>query len=210
MAVTYPLTMPATPNFSRASFKLDSNITLFESPLTKTEQVLERAGARWSAVYSLPAMKRGAETAAWTAFFISLRGRLGTFLAFDPHNAVARGSVPGTPKVMGASQTGNSLVTDGWGTNQSNILLPGDYIQLPTGPDSKRLHMVVEAASSDGVGSGEATLEIEPALRESPLDDDPITVVNARVVMRLLSNTVSWDEGLAEFQQFSFAAQEVL
>lgn len=208
MAVTYPLTMPATPSFARASFKLTSNITLFESPLTKTEQVLERAGARWEAVYTLPAMRRGAETAAWTAFFVSMRGRFGTFLAFDPHNAVARGGVPGTPLVMGGDQTGNSLVTDGWGSNQSNILLPGDYIELPTGPDSKRLHMVVEAASSDGVG--EATLEIEPALRESPLDDDPITVVNARVVMRLLSNTVSWDEGLAELQQFSFAAREVL
>ena len=32
----------------------------------------------------------------------------------------------------------------------------------------------------------------------------------ARVALRLLSNTVSWDEGLAEFQQFSFAAREVL
>ena len=92
----------------------------------------QRTGARWEGVYTLPVMKRGAETAVWTAFFISLRGRLGTFLAFDPHNAVARGSVPGTPLVKGATQTGNSLVTDGWGLNQSNILLAGDYIIVDT------------------------------------------------------------------------------
>jgi len=203
MAVTYPLAMPATPNFVKATFKLASNVTVFESPLSKTEQVLERDGARWSAVYTLPTMKRGDETAAWMSFFTSLRGRRGTFLGFDPHNTAPRGSAPGTPLVNGGGQSGNALVTDGWTASQSNILLAGDYIEV-----GGRLHMVVEAASSDG--GGNATLEIEPHLRESPADGAAIVTATPKVTMRLLSNEVSWDEGLAEFQEFSFAAREVL
>ncbi len=203
MAVSYPLTIPPSPGFGRARFELVSNVAVFESPLSRVEQVLERDGARWSAVFTVATMRRGADTGAWTAFFSSLRGRRGTFNGYDPLATSPRGSAGGTPLVKGAGQTGNSLITDGWPANQSGVLLKGDYIQV-----NARFHMVVEDADSDG--GGNATLEIEPKVRESPPDNAAITTTNPKVKMRLIDNRVGWDEALAQIYGFSFAAMEVL
>jgi len=202
MAVSYPLSLPATPLFASARFSLSANTTVFTSPLSGVESVLERPGAKWAAEFTLPAMLR-AQAAAWTAFFASLRGRRGTFYGYDPAATTPRGIATGTPLVKGASQTGNALATDGWTTSQTGILLAGDYIGV-----NSRLHMVVEAANSDG--SGNATLAIEPALRESPADNAAITVSAPMVSMRLASAQVGWDVDTALFYGFSFAAIEAL
>lgn len=203
MAISYPLSPPVSPSFRSARFSLISNTTVFGSPLTMTEQILERPGARWSAEFTLPPMTRAGGGAAWTAFFASLRGRRGTFYGYDPAATSPRGIGTGTPLVNGASQTGNTLITDGWTAGQTGILLAGDYIGV-----NSRLHMVVEDANSDG--SGNATLSIEPALRESPADNAPITISSPKVTMRLVEDVASWDLDTALFYGFSFSAVEAL
>jgi len=122
------LTMPSTPNFNSASFRLVANTQVFESPLDKTVQTLELVGARWAAVYNLPIMKRATGGAAWTAFLTELLGPSGRFFAFDPIALIPRGSGGGdSPLVDGASQTGKSLTTKAWTATQTGLLLPGDY-----------------------------------------------------------------------------------
>ncbi len=200
MAVSYPLTMPA--GLQSARFELLSNTAVHVSPRTKAAQVVERQGAIWRANFKIKPVKR-ANAAAWTAFFASLRGMYGTFYAYDPAATTPLGGAPGTPLVKGASQTGHSLITDGWGLNQSDILKAGDYIQIGTW-----YHMVVETAASDGVGTGESTLEIEPQLRASPADNLAITHAAPKAIMRLGGNVVGWDEDVAQIYGFSFAAVE--
>jgi hypothetical protein len=200
MAVSYPLTMPA--GLRSARFELVSNTAAHVSPRTKAAQVVERQGALWRATFKIKPMKR-ADAAAWTAFFASLRGMYGTFYAYDPAATSPLGSAPGTPLVKGASQTGHSLITDGWGLSESDILKAGDYIQL-----GDWYYMNVTDASSDGVGTGESTLEIEPQLRESPADNLAITTAAPKAIMRLGGNIVGWDEDVAQLYGFSFSAIE--
>ncbi|MCK5641910.1 MAG: hypothetical protein KAJ19_13995 [Gammaproteobacteria bacterium] len=202
MAVTYPLTPPSNVLFRSARFSLLANTAVYQSPLSKTEQRLERAGALWAATYVLPVMQPDAAS-EWTAFFTSLRGRFGTFYGYDPARTSPRGIGTGTPLVNGASQTGHSLVTDGWTISQTGIMKAGDPLEV----DGK-YYMMAEDVNSDG--SGNATLEIEPKLRTSPPTNDPITVTNPKVIMRLADDAIGWDESTAKFYRFQFNAVEVL
>lgn len=202
MAVTYPLTPPSTPGFRTARFGLLANTAIYQSPLSKTEQSLERAGSIWRATYTLPIMAADAAS-EWTAFFVSLRGRVGTFSGFDPLRTSPRGIGTGTPLVNGASQTGHSLITDGWTISQTGIMKAGDPLEV-----GGYYYMMAEDVNSDG--SGNATLEIEPKLRTSPATNAPITVTNPKVIMRLAADDIGWNESTAGFYGFQFNAMESL
>ncbi|MGI9297835.1 MAG: P22 phage major capsid protein family protein [Gammaproteobacteria bacterium] len=102
----------------------------------------------------------------------------------------------GTPLVNGASQTGSSLITDGWTAAAAVRLNRGDVITLAgvnaVNPRSKqdtgqlRQFVVTAQASSDG--SGNATLSIDPPITTSgayqtvtasPANNAAITVLGA-------------------------------
>jgi len=171
------LSMPTVPNFTTSSFYLQANTQIFESPLSKAVQRNQLSGQRWLASYSLPAMTR--DTAQeWVTFFNNLRGNLLTFDAFDPEGKFPRGSAGGIPLVNGASQTGNTLITDGWPISTTGILLKGDYFSV-----NGELKQIILNVDSDG--SGNATLTFEPPLRNSPADAAPLTTTSATAEMIL-------------------------
>ena len=200
MAISYPVTMPTTPGFVSSTFGLEANTTVSTSPLNRVEQVVERAGARWVASFVLPAM-RPSVAAQWRAFLISLRGRYGTFYGFDPDQKTLLGTATGTILVNGASQTGNTLAVDG--VSASGTILRGTYIQVGT-----YLYLVVEDATANG--SGEASLTIEPALRESPSNNAGVTVTNPKCVMRLTEDSVVWAGDRTSNITLQFSAVEAL
>lgn len=107
------------------------------------------------------------------------------------HTLGARG---GTPLVNGASQTGASLVTDGWSNSITGVLKAGDIITLPlvfavnpvTKQSTGRLQQFVITADANSSGAGAATFAISPSITTSgttqtvtasPADDAPITVL---------------------------------
>lgn len=173
------LSIPTVPNFTESTFFLQANTQQFESPLSKAVQRVQLSGERWIASYSLPAMTRDT-VAEWITFFNNLRGNLNTFDAFDPEWKTPRGSAGGIPLVSGASQTGNTLTTDGWPISITGILLKGDYFSV-----NGELKQITVNANSDGAGN--STLTFEPNLRNSPADSAPITATGATVEM-ILSN----------------------
>lgn len=382
MAVTYPLTLPASPGFRASTFSPVSIDTINESPFTGDTQVLSRLGDRWQLGYDLPPMTRS-QAAAWTAFLTKLRGRHGTFYGYDPDARLARsGAVRGGgfanlllrseefdnsywtknnvtitansttapdststadkieattsasttafmqvtnagrgaaaltysiyakqgsgatdanrfglyntttaqnllfvsvnyssgaityiagssgatvasagsgwwrvsltvtsgfsasdtiqvylgftgssetageflyawgaqlersssastyektttgPLVNGASQTGRSLITDGWKAS-STVLLAGDYIQVGT-----QLFMVTTDATSDA--SGNATLDIWPAIRSSPADNTTVTVEYPVGIFRLADQTPQWSANETSLYGISFQATEAV
>lgn len=205
MTISYPLTMPTTPGFTRTRFGLARVTGLFESSFTGATQTIERPGGRFTAEYALPPMLR-AKAAAWVAFMVALRGAVGTFKGFDPDAKTPRGIATGTPLVKGAGQVGNTLLTDGWTVGQTGILKAGDYLSLAL--PSQRLYLVVEDANSDG--SGNATLIIEPSLRESPNDNAALTVTNPFGLFRLASDDAIWDASELGVFGVAFAAVEAL
>lgn len=106
------------------------------------------------------------------------------------------GPLGGTPLVKGASQTGSSLVTDGWTAAAANRLKKGDIFTIAgvykLNPANQRstgkLQQFVVTADVSSDASGEATIPIYPSIvtsgagatvTASPADNAAITVLGA-------------------------------
>lgn len=126
------LSLPTTPAFSASRFGLVSNTQVFENPLTGQSQTLERPGARFTASYTPPPMKR-AQAAAWQSFLAQLRGGAGRFYGYDPDAKTPRGSaLAGTASrnelrngsasdaVVGVIGSGGATPTN-WGFGSSGV-----------------------------------------------------------------------------------------
>lgn len=199
MAITYPLSHPTNVGFASASMTAKSVVGVSRSPFTGAQQVQKHQGQWWEFQASLPPMTR-ATAEEWVAFLLSLNGMQGTFLLGDPLGTTARGIATGTPLVKGASQTGNSLITDGWTASQTGILKAGDYFQLGSSTSSK-LYKVLNDANSDG--SGDATFDIWPNINTAVSDNTALTVASAKGLFRLADNEMRWD--LQQAQQYGIA-----
>lgn len=199
---TYPLAMPSSPGFTTSTFGLRNAIAETRSPFTFDRQVQRHQGQIWFAQVALPQMHR-AQAEEWLTFLVNLQGKFGTFLLGDPDAKTPRGTNVGTPVVNGASQTGNTLVTDGWGVSQT-VLEKGDYFATST----NTLHKLTAAAVSDG--SGNATLTFEPRIRSALSDNAPLTTSNAQGRFQLVSNDVSWTANQLSTYGVSFDAIGVI
>lgn len=208
MPITYPLTFPAkVPN--SATLSMSSIVSVSRSPFTGQTQTQVYQGRLWGASIAYPRMKRAAAELV-IAFLAKLDGKRGTFLMGDPAGDTPRGSAgssPGTPVVFGASQTGSDLDIDGLPGGASGYLLPGDYIHLGSGTTT-HLHKVLDDVNVDS--SGAATLVLWPELRESPANNDPVTVSGALGHFRLLENISSFSIDEALHYGIEFEAEEAL
>lgn len=197
---TYPLSLPSSPtNFATARLSLKSLTTAWTSPLSYVGQVIARPAQVWRGDFALPTLSQ-AQAAVWKAFIAELRGQYGTFLVGDPQYT-QRGTGAGTPLVKGASQTGNSMTTDGW--TVATTMLKGDQFQLES-----RLYIVLADATADG--SGNMTVTFQPTLRSTPADNAVITITAPKTSMRLTSDDVPWDELPGGWVNLSFSAVEAL
>lgn len=209
MAESYPLSFPTTKGIQSVRFTARSVIGVSTSPFNFKQQVYRHQGERFEADVQLPPMTR-AEAEAFNAFRLRLRGQFGTFLLGDPAASTPRGTASsnaGTPLVNGASQTGDSLDIDGLPTSETGYLLAGDYIQLGSAASSQ-LYKVLEDVDTNA--SGEATLNIYPALRSSPSDDASVLVSNCKGVFRLATNEMGWDINEAQIYGIVIPAVEAL
>lgn len=150
--------------------------------------------ARWSMADGLKTLNNDGMAADFVR-----KGRLGEIANFDIYgdqNIVRHtvGAHGGTPLVNGASQTGTSLVTDGWTASVSGLLKQGDVFTIAgvygVNPVSRqstgKLQKFVVTSDRASNGSGQATLEIYPAITtsgayqtvtNSPADNAAITVL---------------------------------
>lgn len=104
------------------------------------------------------------------------------------------------PYVNGGSQTGSSLVTDGWPTSTTNVLWAGDTIQIE-GSDTE--YTVQSNVSSNG--SGQATISISPSLSSSPADDKAVLVPAPRTFTSGMRTQIEAETAaIMYFMQFDF------
>lgn len=205
MTITYPLSLPSAPGIKKVKPTMDSAVAFSESPFTFEQQTYAHQGQRWRFNVTLPMMRRDfAEQ--WIATMAKLNGRQGTFLLGDPDAKVPRGVATGTPLVNGASQVGNSLITDGWTHSITGIMKAGDYIQLGSG-STARMYKILDDVNSDG--SGNATFSIWPNLRSSPADDDTVVVQNCKTQCRL-DQSFNWDANEVSTYEITFGCSEAL
>jgi hypothetical protein len=207
-APTYPLAMPRDDKIKslRLGFRPVSGSN--ESPFTFQRQVFQWSGERWFGELALVPLQP-VDAGAFHAFFMSLDGVKGTFLAGNPNRSVSMGQarlLPGTPVVNGTGQTGQSLNIRGLPASRSGYLVPGDHVQLGTG-STTRLHMVMQAVNSDA--NGKATVVVRPRIKTAPADGAPLVVADAHGIWSLASNDYSWLEDATLLAQgITLAIQE--
>ena len=206
MAITYPVSFPASIGFANLNIRARTVVGVNASPFTGQQQVYKHQGQWWEAEVSLPPMKR-ADAEQVIAFLLKMNGQYGTFLLGDKANPSTRGVGTGTPLVNGASQTGDELITDGWTTSTTGILKAGDWIQLGAA-STTRLYKVLDDVNSDG--SGNATINIFPNLRSSPDDNAALTVSNTQGLWRLVSNETQYSIDNMSIYGMTFACAEAL
>jgi len=199
MAITYPLTPPAT---VAKSIKFSPVTVVAESvsPFTLEQEIFEHQGQMWRATIQLPPMEH-AEAEEWVAWGLALNGKAGTFLFGDPTGETARGTMAGTPLIDGADQQRSKVLnTKGW--TPGATMLAGDYIQLP----NNRLHKIMVDAVADG--GGLAALDIFPRVRDVLSDGAAILTSNTVGIWRIDGDVPAWDIGEAQIYGISFTARE--
>ena len=206
MAISYPVTFPASIGVSSINIRAKTVVGVSSSPFTGQQQVYKHQGQWWEAEVSLPPMKRD-EAEQVVAFLIKMNGQYGTFLMGDFLSTAPRGIGTGTPLVNGASQAGDELVTDGWTVSTTGILKAGDWIQLGSA-STATLHKVLDDVTSDA--SGNATLNIFPNLRSAPDDNAAITISSPKGRWRLASNETDYAIDNASIYGMTFACIEAL
>jgi len=194
MAISYPLTMPTNIGIASIELRAKNTVAVSMSPFTYKQQTHSYDGQMWEADVTLPPMNRD-DAESWVAFLMSMKGRAGSFLLYDPSAKSARGTA--TSATITGSVGADSLTVVMTGT-----LKAGDYIQLGAASDAT-LHKVLV----DKSGSG--TLEVWPKLRKDRSSVSAV-LVNASGVFRLASNETSWSVDNASFFGISFGATEVL
>lgn len=179
MAITYPLDFCQATGVRNVLWLAENSVSKTESIWSMSTKVYSWGTQRWTVEIQLPSMTmENART--WEAWFLSLNGLEGTFWFAPVADSIPQGVATGTPLINGASQSGQSLITDGWTPSQTGILKAGDWIQV-----GNYLHRILQDVDSD-VG-GNATLDIFPSLSKAvPSDNDPITTSNPKGKFRLV------------------------
>lgn len=194
--MTTPLPISRVTGVSRT---LKSAVAVQTSPFTLTQQVQDWGGSRWEYEIEFATLK-DADGRRLSAFLAALRGPASTFTFYDPF--IENPPALGSPLVNGSNQTGNSLVTDGWGTRSMSA---GDFFSLGSGA-SLRLYQLTADVTPSG---GAATLQFVPALRSIPADNDALNVTTPGVLLRP-TGPIPAQIGLADFYRFSISAVEAI
>lgn len=194
MAISYPLTMPTNIGMASIELRAKNTVAVSMSPFTYKSQTHSYDGQMWEADVTLPPMNRD-DAEAWVSFLMSMKGRAGSFLLYDPSAKSTRGTA--TSATVNGSVGDDSVTVVMTGT-----LKAGDYIQLGASSDAT-LHKVLVDQSGDG------TLEIWPKLRKDRSSVSAV-LVKASGVFRLASNETSWSVDNASFFGISFGATEVV
>ena len=203
---TYPISFLSHTGVRSVELRAINAVIYEMSPFTFAGQAQASSGQMWQADVTLPPMKRE-DAEKWIAWLVSLRGQLGTFNMGDPSAATPRGVATGTPRVNGASQTGENLNIDGCTANVTGWLKAGDYIQLGSA-GTPTLHKVL--ADVDTNGSGQTTLSLWPHIRSAPADNATVVVSDTVGRWRLASNESSWSVNEASIYGITFSAREAI
>lgn len=201
------ITVPDSLCAASVVFYIDRVVANTLSPYSLIEQTFKWPGEQWRVDVTLANIVDKRTAGQWKAFLTALEGTYGMFYLGDPSAKVPVGVATGTPLVDGGGQSGNSLNIKGLTPGVTRILAAGDMVQIGTG-QSSRLHMQMVDLDSDG--SGNATLTLQPAIREAPNDNVALNFHDAKGVFRLSSNTVSWNVKPGPVWNMAFQAEEVV
>jgi len=203
---TYPISFPSHTGVRSIDLRAINAIIYEMSPFTFVGQAQASSGQMWQADVSLPPMKR-ADAEQWIAWLVSLRGQYGTFNMGDPVGCALLGAGGGTPRVNGASQTGEELIIDGCTASVTGWLKAGDYVQLGSA-GTATLHKVLADVNTNA--SGQTTLALWPYIRSAPADNATVVISNTVGRWRLSTNETAWSVNEMAIYGITFSAMEAV
>jgi hypothetical protein len=196
-------TFPSSPAFNSLNVK-SIQPSFVSRTISGRRQARQIAGQFFTMTATFPPLTR-AEFAPIDAFIMKQRGQYETFQLVLPVLSTGLGSPAGTPLVAGASQTGRSIITDGW-TNDIQIFKAGDYLKFA---NHDKVYKVTADVSSHA-SLGTATIAIEPALITSPVNDSAITHSSVPFTVSLTTGVQEFSTGNSGLFSFEVDFSEAL
>ena len=189
--------LPTSPAFTELNVQSVQS-TIVTRTISGRRQARQIGGQFWKMTAVYPPMTRSDFAPIW-AFIISQRGGYDTFTVSPPVVGTGQGPGGGTPLINGASQTGRSVVTDGWPTGATlTVLKAGDFVKFA---NHSKVYMLTADLVCDT--NGDATMAIEPALITSPATDSAITYSSVPFTCYLdAGNTVEYATDTNGIYQF--------
>lgn len=165
-------------------FTLRRNETGIET-LAGVTQITSFPDRRWLTTINLKPLL-GTAIRDWNLFAMQLTSLANSFAYSPPYYSGPTTSYAGaSPLVMGAGQTGTSLVVDGL-SNSVPILKAGDFLSFDVttglGNTNRQLNAVTADVSSNG--SGQATFALLIPIRQSPADDAAVNITTPSALFR--------------------------
>lgn len=193
-------TYPTTPEFASINFSSEQK-TLVSTTDSGKMFSTQIDGQRFKFSTTYPPMSR-ATFAPVLAFIMKQRSQKETFQIALPDLKDAKGNVSGTVLVNAAHTAGDTTIdVDG----MTGTLKAGDMVKF--GGHSK-VYMVVADATADG--SNEATLTIEPPLRENLADNASVTYDGVEFTVRLTNDLQEFTTADLDLYRFEVDMIEAL
>ena len=196
MAGTYPI----SPEFASIGFGSEQK-TITSTTDSGKMFAVQVDGQRFKFSASYPPMNRS-EFAPVYAFVMKQRTQAESFNVTPPIISSTRGSETGTVLVNGIHSAGDTTI-DIDGLNSG--LKAGDVIKFAS---HSKIYMITDDANADS--NGEATITIEPALRESLADDEAITYNNVPFTVRITNDVQEFTLGTDPVYRFEIDVIEDL
>lgn len=194
MTITYPLDHPTT-GITALEFGPTSIVGVTESPFSLSQQVHDFTGEGWGGTVTVSPMVDRDVYEPWMAFLTALRGQRGTFRFGDPAGATPRGVGGGSPVANSAGSPSLNLARDrvlyirGADGGVSGWLKAGDWLHIVVG-SNQWLHKALQDVNTDS--SGDAAIDLWPALREDIPDDTAVVITAAKGLFRLADSRPRW------------------
>lgn len=195
------MTIDITIKPDAATLGIAPNIQEFESSLNGYQQFKELPGSRWFASFTW-SNRQGVDAKRLKGQLSGLNGPLNTF-TISPPDLNQSGTFLGSGKVEGADQSGISIETSGWTSDQNGLGYAGDYIEI-----NNELKILTQDAVSDEFGN--ATFNFAPAIRKSPADGADVIVTNPKLTLRILGDAPTWSLSAPIVYAFSIDCSEVV
>ena len=176
-----------------------------ESPFTGSQQIQEWPGSgMWTAKVELPPM-RISTAAPWIAWKAACRGVARRFMLGPSEGKTPRGVATGSIFVAAnAVKDAFAISLKGFPPNTAGVLLRRDFFEI-----SNRLYMI--CSDEDSNGSGIASFDCWPSLREAHAEDTPVIINSPRGLFRFSTNEMDfYDANEQKIYDLSFEAIEAL
>ncbi|MEO1950883.1 hypothetical protein [Thioclava sp.] len=159
------------------SRQLKSAVTATQSPFTLGRQVQDWGGELWQ--FKIDVAIEAENSRSFEAFANAILNKRKIFTLRDA--LICNSSRTEAITVNGAGQSGNQLVTSGWGAAG---IAAGDFFSIGTG-DEARLYQITEDCIPV---AGDCTLKFVPRLRSMPSEGEAVEIAYPQVAMRAIED----------------------